>query len=154
MIVIKRIENNVMENSQEIRRVFQISYKIEAELLGAKKFPPLQRPIAQFKESLNDFFGYYIEDNLLAVIEMKKEETSMHIQSLVVDPDYFRKGIANGLIEFVFNYYNINRFTVETGKDNAPARQLYENFGFRLVKTYMAAEQIRKVRYQKEALKS
>ena len=151
--MIQRIEQSVIMNAREIRRIFQISYKIEAELLGAKNFPPLQRPIVQFKESSNDFFGYYAEDKLVAVIEMKAEENSMHIQSLVVDPAHFRKGIANGLIEFVFNYYDISQFTVETGKDNIPARKLYENFGFRFVQTYTAEEQIKKVRYQINALK-
>ena len=73
----------------------------------------------------------------------------MHIQSLVVDPSHFRKGIARKLITFILNHFDSHQFTVETGKNNPPARKLYEGFGFQLVKTYVAAENITKVRYQR-----
>ena len=148
--MIQRIEHSTSINAREIRRVFQISYRIEAQLLGAKKFPPLERPITEFQNCTNDFFGFYENEEVVAVIEMKKELKSLHIQSLVVNPNYFRRGIAKNLVEFVLNHYELNLFTVETGKDNRPARKLYESFNFQLVKTYLAAENIMKVRYQKE----
>ncbi len=147
--MIQRIEHNLAEEANEIRRVFQISYKIEAHLLGAEKFPPLERPISDFEHCANDFFGYYEDEKLIAVVEMKKEENAMHIQSLVVDPSHFRKGIGRKLIKFILNYFDSHQFTVETGKNNPPARKLYEGFGFKLVKTYVAAENITKVRYQR-----
>ncbi len=145
--MIQKIEHSKKSEAEEISRVFQVSYKIEAQLLGAKKFPPLSRTIISYKNSKNDFFGFYEHNNIVAVIEMKREQLSMHIQSLVVDPKYFRLGIASKLIRFVLNQYESNQFTVETGRDNAPARKLYERFGFRLVKTYTATEDIVKVRY-------
>jgi ribosomal protein S18 acetylase RimI-like enzyme len=148
--MIQRIEHSTSINARGIRRVFQISYRIEAQLLGAKKFPPLERPITAFQNCTNDFFGFYENEEVVAVIEMKKELKSLHIQSLVVNPNYFRRGIAKNLVEFVLNHYELNLFTVETGKDNRPARKLYESFNFQLVKTYLAAENIMKVRYQKE----
>ena len=145
--MIQKIEHSKKSEAEEISRVFQVSYKIEARLLGAKKFPPLSRTIISYKNSKNDFFGFYEHNNIVAVIEMKREQLSMHIQSLVVDPKYFRLGIASKLIRFVLNQYESNQFTVETGRDNAPARKLYERFGFRLVKTYTATEDIVKVRF-------
>ena len=146
--MIALIEHKQQDKALDIRRVFQVSYKIEAELLGATNFPPLSRPIEDFYNCPNDFVGYYEEHQLVAVVEMKNEASSMHIQSLVVDPAYFRRGIARKLIEFVLEHYAITQFTVETGRDNGPARKLYEGFGFVLEKTYTAAENITKVRYQ------
>ena len=146
--MIALIEHKKQDKALDIRRVFQVSYKIEAELLGAVHFPPLSRRIEAFYNCPNDFVGYYEDHKLVAVIEMKKEVSSMHIQSLVVDPDYFRRGIARKLIQFVLEHYAITQFTVETGRDNGPARKLYEGFGFVLQKTYTAAENITKVRYQ------
>lgn len=145
--MIQKIEHSKKSEAAEISRVFQVSYTIEAQLLGAKKFPPLLRPIISYKNSKNDFFGFYEHDNIVAVIEMKQEQLSMHIQSLVVDPEYFRMGIASKLIRFVLNQYECGKFTVETGRENAPARKLYERFGFQLIKTYTAEEDIVKVRY-------
>ena len=148
--MIALIEHTQKDKAEEIRAVFQISYKVEAELLGATSFPPLSRPLEEFYSCPNDFVGYYEDHKLVAVVEMKKEEDSMHIQSLVVDPAYFRRGIARKLIEFVLQHYPIKQFTVETGKENGPARKLYESFGFELLKTYTAEEGILKVRYQKQ----
>ena len=115
--MIQKIEHSKKSEAEEISRVFQVSYKIEAQLLGAKKFPPLSRTIISYKNSKNDFFGFYEHNNIVAVIEMKREQLSMHIQSLVVDPKYFRLGIASKLIRFVLNQYESNQFTVETGRD-------------------------------------
>ena len=147
--MVLNISHTQPEQAQEIRRIFQISYIVEAKLLGATYFPPLHRSLEQFINCANDFFGYYDEHTLVAVIEMKHEKHHMHIQSLVVDPMYFRRGIASQLITYVLAHYEKDIFTVETGRDNPPARRLYESFGFVLQKTYTAAENIVKVRYQK-----
>lgn len=148
--MIALIKHKQKEQARNIRRVFQVSYKVEAHLLGALNFPPLSRPLEDFVNCPNDFIGYYEDHKLVAVVEMKNEASRMHIQSLVVDPDYFRRGIARKLIEFVLGHYKTNVFTVETGKDNGPARKLYEGFDFVLEKTYTAAENITKVRYQRK----
>ena len=147
--MIQKIDHRSNSNAEKLKNVFQRSYKVEAQLLGAKNFPPLSRTLSSYKESNNDFFGFYDHDRLTAVIEMKNEEFSMHIQSLVVDPEYFRRGIARALIIFIIEKFDTRKFTVETGKNNSPARSLYEGFGFKLVKTYLAEENIEKVRYQK-----
>jgi len=148
--MIALIKHSQKDQAQDIRQVFQVSYKVEAELLGATSFPPLSRPLEDFYSCPNDFVGYYEDEMLVAVVEMKIEAESMHIQSLVVDPAYFRRGIARKLIDFVLQHYAVPYFTVETGKENGPARKLYESFGFQLIKTYTAEEGILKVRYQKQ----
>jgi hypothetical protein len=40
--MIERLQNNDLEVAEKIRSVFQLSYKVEAELLNAKDFPPLK----------------------------------------------------------------------------------------------------------------
>lgn len=146
--MIHKVEHTRNDQALDIRRVFQVSYKVEAELLGASNFPPLSRPIDAFIGSANDFWGFYEEQTLVAVVEIKKEKESIHFQSLVVAPDYFRRGIASQLINHVLQDYQVKAFTVETGRDNTPARKLYEGLGFKLLKTYTADENIVKVRYQ------
>lgn len=150
--MIRTIPHKEEKHASFIKSVFQVSYKVEAQMLKATNFPPLSRKLDSFMSSVNDFFGYYEEDTLVAVIEIKDELTHKHIQSLVVDPNHFRKGIGRKLVEYILTKHNTNLFTVETGKENKPARSLYESFGFELLKTYTAAENIVKVRYQKQAI--
>ena len=130
----------------KIREVFQVSYAVEAKLLDAEdNFPPLKRPLSAFVEAKTTFFGYHENGELAAVIEIKEAENALHIHSLVVDPEFFRRGIAGKLLEFLFKNFNVELFTVETGAANDPAISLYERFGFKLVKKWMTEFGIEKV---------
>ena len=105
--MITRINNKEKEISEKIHLLFQASYKIEAELLKATNFPPLKRTVHDLIGSNNTFFAYYIEKEMLGAIEID-DGISMHIQSLVVHPKSFRKGIGKKLVSFVLDYYTSN----------------------------------------------
>ena len=128
--MITKINNKRNEIAKEIRDIFQSSYAVEAEMLKAIDFPPLKRTISQFLNSISEFYAYYLNQNIAGVIEIKNNQDLTHIQSLVVYPKYFRKGIGRKLIQFTLDTYKSNIFTVETGLDNHPAIILYTSFDF------------------------
>ncbi len=146
--MIKLLEHNLLSVAQEIHSVFQSSYAIEAKLLGADNFPPLNRSINDIVFSDNIFYAFYDDNLLVSVLEICDENNSLHIQSLVVSPDYFRKGIATKMINFVFANFKRSKFSVETGIDNIPARRLYQNHGFKELKKWMTNHGIVKIRYE------
>ena len=101
-------------------------------------------------KSENDFQGYYENKELLGVIEINSKLNSIHLQSLVVDPNHFRKGIATKLINKVFDLYPSPTYTVETGNNNIPAKKLYESLGFKKCKVWIAEFGIEKIKYEKK----
>ncbi|MFT4848600.1 MAG: GNAT superfamily N-acetyltransferase [Sediminicola sp.] len=131
---------------EKIHCIFQASYAVEAELLGAKDFPPLKRTIIDFKNSDTSFFGHWIGKELTAVIEIEPSPSAFHISSLVVHPKYFRRGIASELIAFIFRLFIGNKITVETGLANIPAIALYKSFDFKEIDQYDTDHGIRKIR--------
>jgi len=133
----------------EIRAVFQVSYAVEADLLNALDFPPLKRSLDNFLKSKTDFYGYFLNNELAAVIEIKSQKESTHLQSLVVDPFFFRKGIGQKLVNFAFDSYNTSQFSVETGLANLPAISLYKKLGFIETKRWDTDHGVRKVRFEK-----
>ncbi len=147
--MIIKIDHKKIEISQEIKNIFQHSYKVEAKLLNAIDFPPLKRTISQFTNSKNDFFAYYINKNIVGLVEVKIMNNSVHIQSLVVYPKFFRRGIGRSLVKFVLKNFNPNLFTVETGIDNEPAKKLYLNCGFEKYDQYKTDHSIIKVKFMK-----
>lgn len=147
--MIEKLQNNDTEISKKIFSVFQSSYSIEAKLLNASNFPPLKRPLENYINSSTVFFGYFKNQDLAGVIEIDHNDEYTHINSLVVDPKYFRQGIASELIEFVFNKFDSNLFIVETGLANGPATNLYKNFGFKEVKQWDTDHGVRKVKFER-----
>jgi ribosomal protein S18 acetylase RimI-like enzyme len=54
----------------------------------------------------------------------------LEICSLTVDPNYFRRGIADKLINHVLDSSDCVEAVVETAIANTPAIKLYEKHGF------------------------
>ena len=145
--MIGKLEHTSEKVSKEIRAVFQASYAVEAKLLKAVDFPPLKRTLAAFVHCTNDFYGYQINDGLVAVVELKYEEKRTHIQSLVVLPEYFRQGIASKLMRFILENHPTKTITVETGLENNPAKQLYQSFGFVKTREWDTDYGVRKIAF-------
>ncbi len=149
-MLLKRIEHKELETAKKLYEIWQESYIVEKELLGVVDFPPLNRLASDFVKSKNDFQGLYEKKELLGVIEIAQKLNSVHLQSLVVDPNHFRKGIATKLINKVFDLYPATTYTVETGNSNIPAKKLYESLGFKKNKVWIAEFGIEKIKYKKK----
>jgi ribosomal protein S18 acetylase RimI-like enzyme len=147
--MIKKLQNTDIEVSKKIHSVFQASYAVEAQILKAIDFPPLKRPIENYRESKTDFLGFIKNEELAGVIEINHANDHTRIASLVIEPRFFRQGIAGQLIEFVFNAYDSDVFIVETGLDNGPAIGLYKKFGFIEVTQWDTDFGIRKIRLER-----
>jgi len=147
--MIQRLDHTTKATAKHIHHVFKKSYAVEAELLGVIDFPPLKRTISVFLECKNVFLGFYMDENLAAVIEVASINKATHIQSLVVLPTHFKMGIASALLSFVISAYPSKIFSVETGLKNFPAIALYKKFGFIETKQWDTYHGVRKVRFEK-----
>ncbi len=143
--MIHSLNNKSVSVAEKLFSIWQESYSIEAKLLKVDDFPPLSRTVQDFLDSSTCFYGFVEDDVYNAVTELRDNEGALHIQSLVVQPSQFRKGLASKMIAFVLSE-NMNRnFTVETGCDNLPAINLYFKFGFVETKQYETDHGIRKI---------
>tara|TARA_B110000444_G_scaffold259913_1_gene305191 strand:- start:964 stop:1419 length:456 start_codon:yes stop_codon:yes gene_type:complete len=147
--MIERLKNNDLEISKKIRSVFQLSYKVEAKILNATDFPPLKRSLENYVNSNTAFFGYLKNQELAGVIEIEHNDNFTHINSLVVDPGFFKQGIARKLMEYVINTFDSKLFVVETGLENGPATELYKKFDFKEVKQWNTNHGIRKIKFER-----
>ncbi|MBA6153063.1 GNAT family N-acetyltransferase [Gelidibacter maritimus] len=148
--MIERLQNSALDVAIQIHSVFQLSYAVEAKLLNATDFPPLKRSIESYLNGDTMFFGYFENNELAGVIEIETNDKRTDINSLVVNPKYFRRGIAKKLIAFVFNTFDSNLFVVETGLVNNPAIKLYKKLGFIEVKQWNTDHGIRKIEFEKK----
>jgi ribosomal protein S18 acetylase RimI-like enzyme len=143
--MISELNQNTPLIAQQIYAVFQNSYQVEADLIGTDNFPPLKRTIDDIKISDTVFYGFYLKERLTAVIEVALRDNHLNINSLTVDPKYFRRGIASLLIDYVLTGIEFTKATVETAVVNGPAIKLYQKHGFTEFKRYTPSHGIEKL---------
>ncbi len=143
--MITKLDNSDEKVANLIFTVFQRSYQIEAQLIGAVDFPPLFRSVKNIEDSRTQFYGFIENECVAAVIEIVIEDHHLDINSLTVDPNYFRKGIADKLISFVLSEIDFSEAVVETAVVNLPAINLYKKHGFIEFKRWTPSHGIRKV---------
>jgi GNAT superfamily N-acetyltransferase len=131
--------------ANRIYDLFQCSYQVEAELIGATGFPPLERSAWEVQTARSCFLGQWIGADLAAVLEYSCDETHLSIDSLVVHPHYFRRGIASRILRSVLEQADWQTADVETAAGNAPAIALYEKFGFYPARLWTSEDGIEKV---------
>jgi len=143
--MITKLDNSNEEVANQIFTVFQNSYKVEAQLIGTLDFPPLLRTAKAIESSTTQFYGFIEGKCLAGVIEIVLKGEHLDIDSLTVDPNYFRKGIANKLISYVLEAFNFSEAIVETAVVNLPAINLYKKHGFVEFKRWTPSHGIEKL---------
>lgn len=143
--MITKLDNSNEEVAKQIFTIFQRSYKIEAQLIGTPDFPPLLRSAKDIENSKTQFYGFSENECLAAIIEIVIADKRLDIYSLTVDPNYFRKGIANKLISYVLEVIDFSEAIVETAVVNIPAINLYKKHGFVEFKRWTPSHGIEKL---------
>ena len=143
--MITKLDNSNEEIANQIFAVFQNAYKIEAQLIGTLDFPPLLRSVKDIENAETQFYGFIENESITAVIEIFLENKLLEINSLTVDPHYFRKGIASKLIDYVLENTHFSEAIVETAVVNLPAINLYKKHGFVEFKRWTPSHGIKKI---------
>lgn len=113
-------------SAEKILAVQRSAYAVEAELIGDDRIPLLH-------ESVDDLCAAQVHwlvardlDEILGAAAWSGSE----IDRLVVAPHAHRQGIERALVEVMLNSIAGQQLLVATGRDNGPARRLYESLGF------------------------
>ena len=129
--LIKKIDITNPEISQTVLNIQIPSYKVEAEIIEFYDIPPLKDTILSLQQCGEDFFGYYLNEELCGVISIKAAGRIIDIHRLMVHPKHFRKGIAKRLLNFIeTEMNNFEAIVVSTGTKNIPAVDFYSKNGF------------------------
>jgi len=143
--MIELLDHNSGTVADEIYTVFQRSYAVEAGLVGVEDFPPLRRSAANIRTSKSQFLGERVDAKLAAAVEFLQDGDDLSIDSLVVHPDYFRRGLASRLLQALLANETWKCADVETAAANKPALLLYEKLGFTESKRWQTVDGVEKV---------
>jgi ribosomal protein S18 acetylase RimI-like enzyme len=129
---IELVDHGAFVLAQQLHAVQMSAYAQEARLLGAVYFPPLERTVEDLRTSAEEFLAAFVGDEIVGAIGIRPDEEGMgiNIASLVVAPQFQRRGIGRGLMAAVLAAHGGGELTVQTGAKNVPALALYAQVGF------------------------
>ena len=148
MLIRKFNQQNTSELNQ-VYRIQQAAYRVEASVIGADVFPPLHGTLQELLNSRDEAYVYELNKIPVGAIFLEMAASSVLISKLIVKPEYFRRGIARALINYCLTLYPETEFEVGTGSANFPALELYRSFGFRIFEETVLEENIRICRLQR-----
>jgi GNAT superfamily N-acetyltransferase len=126
------------------------SYRVEADLLGARTLPALTETPRQLRAAGEAFLGAFEGERLVGAVSWKRSGPLLDIHRMVVHPDRFRRGIAGCLLAALDEHEpGVERTIVATGAANPPARRLYERHGFTPVEERVVSGSIGIVIYER-----
>lgn len=107
------------------------AYAIEADLIGDDRIPPLHETLDDLLAADLRWIGAFDGDRLIGAIGVGETTNwEVEIDRLMVDPAHHRHGAGYSLVAEVIRRATERSVVVSTGRDNRPARRLYESFGF------------------------
>jgi ribosomal protein S18 acetylase RimI-like enzyme len=129
---IEIVDHRALPIARQLHAVQLDAYAQEARLLGAVYFPPLERTLVDLRTSSEEFLAAFVGDEIVGAVSVRPDEEGMGISiaSLVVAPQFQRRGIGRGLMAAVLSLHDSGELTVQTGAKNLPALALYAQVGF------------------------
>ena len=138
--MIKRISIKDEQTAAQVLAVQLPAYRVEAALIQFEDIPPLKDNVSSLQQCGETFHGYYDGEHLAGAVSFKREGGTIDIHRMIVHPEYFRRGIAQALLQHVERLHpDAHTFIVATGARNDPAKRLYEKNGYELVREQEAA---------------
>ncbi|MEW9556118.1 GNAT family N-acetyltransferase [Nonomuraea sp. NPDC050783] len=124
----------------ELLALQKAAYAVEAELIGDDRIPPLHESLAELRAQELRWLAAVDGERAaggrgrpVGAVAWEESIDEIDINRLVVHPSAARRGFGRALVEAVLARAGGRRVVVSTGRDNVPARRLYEGLGFTLL---------------------
>lgn len=106
------------------------AYTIEAAVIGDDRIPPLHEDLQSLQSAPLRWLGAFTGDTVVGAVAWTEDPAEVDIDRLLVAPHSHRQGVGSALVRAVLLHAADRRTTVSTGRENLPARRLYERLGF------------------------
>jgi GNAT superfamily N-acetyltransferase len=124
------------------------AYAVEERLIG-HAVPTAAETAAELAAAGLTWFGCVDACGPLGAVAVRSSAHLVDVERLVVAPRAFRRGIGAALVSHVVAAAADRPVLVATGRDNAPARALYERAGFAVVEHTEVAPGLWVTRYMR-----
>lgn len=141
-------DNDLARDLLELQRA---AYAREAALIGDDRIPPLHEALEDLVRAPLGWIGAFAGDQLVGALAYQDEADHLDVDRLVVDTRVHRRGVGSALVSEALRRAGPRSAVVSTGRDNHPARALYERLGFFKTGEEEALPGLWVVRYEHDA---
>jgi GNAT superfamily N-acetyltransferase len=106
------------------------AYAVEATLIQDERIPALHENLDDVRRAPLLWLGAFRDGRLSGAVAWTQTTDQVDVDRLVVAPLSHRRGVGSNLVLAVLDRAAHRRTLVSTGRDNLPARRLYEGLGF------------------------
>lgn len=132
-MVVVEIDHRDPDVALRVHDLQRVAYRIEAELIGYDRMPPLREEVTDILRLDLTILGAMEGASLIGVLGYVRVSGTVDIDRLAVEPARFRRGVGRTLLDSLHRRESdASRFEVSTGAANRPAIALYEAMGYRL----------------------
>ncbi|MCJ8345066.1 GNAT family N-acetyltransferase [bacterium] len=143
MFKIQIINHQDLEQAKKLHELQMRSYQIEADLLNYPNLPPLLELVEDIVADQDQYLTAMCLQEICGFLAYKESSNVVEIDKVVVDPKYFRKGVASLLLEnLIIKTGYAKDILVSTGTLNLPAIALYKKYDFQLVDQFVVGDSL------------
>jgi ribosomal protein S18 acetylase RimI-like enzyme len=122
--------------AREVHRIGRRAYAVEAELIGHRGIPALTETLDELRAAPLRWLGAVAAGGPVGFLAWTRTSGGeLDVDRLCVDPGWFRRGVARGLLDHLLRAEPAGDVLVSTGAANAPALALYRRAGFTVTGT-------------------
>jgi ribosomal protein S18 acetylase RimI-like enzyme len=139
------IETANIDDASAILALQHLAYQSEAAIYDDYTLPPLL-------ETLDELTARFENRQFLKAVEGRRivgsvrafqEDLSCHVERLIVDPNFRRRGIGTALLRQIETFFPTTRqFELFTGHKSISNIRLYERLGYRAIRQEQVNEKV------------
>ncbi len=130
MRILEGTPNADHELARALLAIQHAAYAREAILIGDDRIPGLHEDVDDLRAAPLLWLTARVGQRLVGAVGWTEDGQELDVDRLVVAPDMHRRGVGSSLVATVLRRAGTRRVLVSTGRDNIPARTLYEQLNF------------------------
>lgn len=151
LTILRVVPADDAELARTLLQIQHVAFAVEARLIRDERIPALHEDVEGLRAARLPWLAAFADCRLVGAVGWTENDEKLDVDRLVVTPDMHRHGVGSALVREVLQRAGKRHAVVSTGRNNVPAKTLYEHLGFVAVEDEEVIEGLWVTRYRRAA---